>query len=105
VADGKSRAAARVAIHFGKDDAGDAEALVEFAGRLNGILPGHGVGHEEYLDWVELLFELLQLAHEVFVDVQASGGIDKDHVAAGLEAFAPGAARQFEGVCSSGAPS
>ena len=58
VADRKRRAAARVAIHLGQDHAGDAQPLVEFVGRFHGVLPGHGVGHEQDLDRVELLLEL-----------------------------------------------
>ena len=49
VADGERRAAARIAIHLGEDHAGDAQPLVEFVGRFDGVLAGHGVGHEEDL--------------------------------------------------------
>ena len=64
LADRERRAAARIAIHLGEDDAGDAEALVELVGRFHGVLPGHGVGHEQDFDRVELLFQLLQLGHQ-----------------------------------------
>ena len=59
VADGEGRAAAGVAVHLGEDDAGEAEALVEVLGGVDGVLAGHGVGDEEDLLRVEQLFELL----------------------------------------------
>ena len=96
VADGKRRAAAGIAIHLGEDDAGDAQALVEFVGRFDRVLAGHGVGHEQDLDRVELLFQLLQLDHQLVVDVQAAGGIHQQDVAAGVGGFAPRRARQIE---------
>ena len=82
VADGEGRAAAGVAVHLGEDDAGEAEALVEVLGGVDGVLAGHGVGDEEDLLRVEELFELLHLGHELFVDVEAAGGVDDEGVAA-----------------------
>src|ERR1039458_20713 len=55
VADGDRAAAAGVAVHLGQDYARDAEPLVEFVGRFDGVLPRHGVGHEEDFHRVELL--------------------------------------------------
>ena len=49
VADGERRAAAGVAVHFGEDDAGEAEAGVEVLRGVDGVLAGHGVGDEENL--------------------------------------------------------
>ena len=63
---------------------------------LDGVLPGHGVGHEQDLDRVELLLQLLQLGHQVVVDVQAAGGIHQQHIAAAVDAFAARRACQVE---------
>ncbi len=82
VTDGEGRAAAGVAVHLGEDDAGEAEALVKVCGGVDGVLAGHGVGDEENLAGVEELFEALHLAHQVFVDVEAAGGVDDEGVAA-----------------------
>ena len=102
MANGESRAAARVAIHLGEDDAGDAKAFVELVGRFDGVLARHGVGDEEDLDGVKLLFELLQLSHQIVVDVEAAGGVDQQNVAAGLRAFAARGAGQVERLRFSG---
>ena len=68
--------------------------------------PGHGVGHEQDLHRVELLLELLQLGHQLVVDVQAAGGIHQQHVAAGVDALRARAERaRSSGCVSSGAPS
>ena len=50
-ADGKRRAAARVAVQLGEDDAGEAEALVKFARGAHRVLPDHGVGDEQNFRW------------------------------------------------------
>ena len=90
VANGDRRAAACVAIHLGEDDAGEAEALMKVLRRVDGVLAGHGVGDEEDFRWVEELFELLHLAHQLFVDVEAAGGVDDEGVAGDDPGFAPG---------------
>ncbi len=43
------RAAAAVAVHAGQHDAGDAEALVEGARRVDRVLAGQRVGDEQHL--------------------------------------------------------
>ena len=96
-ADGERRAAAGIAIHFGEDDAGDAELFVELVGGFYGVLPGHGVGHEEDFDGVQQLFQLLQFGHQVIVDVETAGGIDQQNVAAGVGGFAAGGAGEIDG--------
>ena len=77
-------------------DAGDAQALVELVGRFHRVLAGHGVGDEQNLGGIEQLFELRQLRHQFVVDVQAAGGIDQQHVAAGLHGFLAGGTRQID---------
>ena len=66
---------------------------------LHRVLSGHGVGHEQDLDRVEQLFQLLQLGHEIIVDVQAAGGIHQQHVAPGVGGLAPRRPRQIERRC------
>src|SRR5580765_4124972 len=56
--DGKRRAAASVAVKFGENDAGEAEALVEFAGGADRVLTDHGVGDEEKFAWLQLFLEM-----------------------------------------------
>ena len=73
-----------------RTDAGEAEALVEVGGGVDGVLAGHGVGDEENFAGVEELFEALHLAHQLFVDVQAAGGVDDERVAAHDAGFAAG---------------
>jgi hypothetical protein len=61
--------------------------------RVDRVLAGHGVGDEEDFAGVELLFELLHLAHQLLVDVQAASGIDDEHVAAHVACLAAGLLR------------
>ncbi len=43
------RAAAAIAVDAGQDDAGDADALVEALGEIDGVLAGQAVGDEQDL--------------------------------------------------------
>ena len=95
-ADGKRRAAARIAVELRQNDAGDAEALVKFSGGANGVLADHGVGDEENFGGREIALELRELVHQFVVDVQAAGGVDENYVAGGEFRFAHRAANNFE---------
>ena len=58
--------------------------------RVDGVLAGHGVGDEEDLLRGEQLLQALHLGHQLFVDVQAAGGVDDERVAAHDDGFAAG---------------
>ena len=90
VANGERRAAARVAVHLGQDHAGEAEARVKILRRVDRVLAGHGVGDEQNLLRVEQLFQPLHLGHQLFVDVQAAGGVDDQRVEAEVARLAAG---------------
>ena len=103
VADGEGGTAAGVAVHFGEDDAGEGEAVVEGRGRVDGVLAGHGVGDEEDLGGVEGGFEVGHLVHEELIDAEAAGGIDDEDVAAEVSGVAEGFFGEAEdGFCSGG---
>ena len=87
-------AATGIAVHFGEDDAGEREAGVKILGGVDGVLAGHGVGDEEDLLRAEKLFEALHFGHQVFVDVEAAGGVDDQRVAAHDDGFAAGFFRE-----------
>ncbi len=102
-ANGKRSAAAGVAIHLGEDHAGDAEALVKFAGGADRVLTDHGVSDEEQLGRIQFVLQVGEFFHQLVVDVQAAGGVDQDHVAGGQFRFAHGAAHDFERLVGAGA--
>ena len=53
----------------------------------HGILTGHAVGYEEDLIGMHSILHADQLAHHLFVDLQAPGGIENDHAVAGALSF------------------
>ena len=69
-----------VAVDLGQDHTGQRQCIAEGLGRVGGVLAGHGVDHEQGFDRVDRGVQRLDLAHHLFVDVQATGGIDDDHV-------------------------
>ena len=100
--DRKSRAAACIAVHLGQDEAVESESFVKLLGALDGVLPEHRVGDEQDLVRPDLVFDLGELLHELFVDVQSSRRIDQEDVVAGVSRFAQGAFAQSEGLIAGG---
>ncbi|MNL11557.1 hypothetical protein D3C87_1323970 [compost metagenome] len=69
-----------VAVDLGQDHTGQRQRITKGLGRVGGVLAGHGVDHEQGFDRVDRGMQRLDLAHHLFIDVQAAGGIDDDHV-------------------------
>src|ERR1039457_6657390 len=84
------RAATRIAIHLGEDDAGQRELLVELVGGFNRVLASHRVGDEQYLLRIERPPERLHLFHELVVDVETASGVDDEDVTTGVNGFLTG---------------
>ena len=80
----QQRAAAGVGIELGEDQAVELELLVERLGAVDRVLAAHGIEHEINLVRLELRVDLLQLAHQLIIDVQSPGGVEDDDIAAGL---------------------
>src|SRR5207248_3817860 len=89
IADRERSAAASVAVHLRKDHAGQAELFVKLVGRVDGVLSGHGIGNKQDLLRIEQPLQALHLFHQLIVDVQTSGSIDDQHIAAGDRRLAP----------------
>jgi len=88
--DGERGTAAGVTIHFGEDDAGDVQGVVEPFGDADGVLSGHPVGDEENFGRPQCFLEARQLLHHRFVDLETSRGIDDDDaIAFALGLFDP----------------
>src|SRR5262249_45915345 len=101
-ADGKSSAAAGIAIEFRENDAGEAETFVKFSGGANGVLADHRVGDEENFARLQLLFEHGEFVHKLVVDVEAPGGVHDDYVAGGKLCFLDRTANNFEWLVGAG---
>ena len=78
--DGEGRAAPGVAVQLGQQNAVDPQRLVKGRGRADRILTGHGVHDQENLIGLHSALDLLQLRHELFVNVETSGGVQKDRI-------------------------
>ena len=84
--DRQRRAAAGIAVELGHDDAVEPHRLVERLGAVDGILAGHAVDNQIDLLGIDPLVDLLQLLHQLVVDVQPAGGVEDDD----LNAFTAG---------------
>ena len=76
--DRQRRAAAGIAVELRQDDAGDVQKLVEGFRDVDRVLTGHRVDGQKDLVGVNLRLDVLQLLHELFIDMQTAGGIE-DH--------------------------
>ena len=87
---GESGATAGVAVELGEHDARDADPLLELLRAAHRVLPGHGVGDVEDLARLGERLQLVQLRHQLVVDVETAGGVDQHE----LVAHRPRAARR-----------
>ncbi len=81
-AHGQGRAAATVAVDAGEHDAGQADALIEGARQIDGVLAGEGVGDQQNLVRIGGALDLGRLAHHGVVERGAAGGVEQHHVVA-----------------------
>ena len=76
----KCRAAARVAVGLGEDDAGQRQRFLERLRGVDRILALHRVDDEQRLDRLQRRMQVGDLFHQRFVDREAPGGVDEQHV-------------------------
>ena len=79
--DGERRAAARVAVELGEDEASRGRGAVELGGGAHRVLANHRVGDEEDVLRFDARLDLLQLAHHLLVDGEPAGGVVDHDVA------------------------
>ncbi len=80
LADRQRRATPGIAVSLGQDHAGQVEGGAEGAGRIDRVLPGHGIDHKESLHSGNRGIDLTNLFHQFGVDVQAARRIDDEDV-------------------------
>ncbi len=78
--DRQRRAAARIAIGFGENDAGQTQGIVECFGCVDGVLARHAVNHEQALVRLDRRLEFADFRHHLGIDMQSSGGVEQQHV-------------------------
>ena len=84
VLDREGRAAAGVAVELGQDDAVEFERVVERLGAVDRVLAGHAVDDQVDLVRHALAVDLLELVHQLVVDVQPAGRVEDHRVGAVL---------------------
>ena len=75
----KHGAAAGVAVELGQDHAVELQRLVEGLGAVDRVLAGHAVDDQVDLLRLDAAVDLLQLLHQLFVDVQPAGRVEHHH--------------------------
>ena len=86
VADADDDTAFGSAVQLGEGKGVDIGGGGELLGLYDGVLPGAGIKHEEYLvgcvghEFLHDFLYLAQFVHEPYFVVEASGGVDKHHV-------------------------
>ncbi len=72
--------AARVAVELRQQDAVECDPLLEGGGDVDCLLARHRVEDEQDVRRLQLISELLELVHQLGVDLQAAGSVDDDDV-------------------------
>ncbi len=96
-AHGDGRAAARVAVHLGQDQAGQAKLLVEAVGDAHRFLAGHRVGHQQNFVRRGPLFDGQHFGHHHRVNLQTSGSVQDDDAVTDLAGVLDGFGAQVGG--------
>lgn len=78
--DRQHSASARITLDLCQDDPGETDLLIELAGHIDGILAGHGIGHQEHLVGVHGLLHCHKFGHQFIIDVQPAAGIQHNEV-------------------------
>jgi len=91
--DGERGAAAGVPVQLGENEAGEIQPPIELGRRPHRVLADHRVGHQQDVLGRDPRLELLQLAHHLFVDGEAAGGIVEHDVAVLLPGVRQGVLR------------
>ena len=74
------RTTAGVAVELGEDDAGEADAVAERLGGVDGVLADHRVDDEQHFLRIHRGADVRGLLHHLRVDAQPAGGVDEHHV-------------------------
>ena len=80
--DGERRAAARVAVELGQDQAVEREPLVERLRHLHGVAAHQRVAHQQRVGRRAQAVDLRELLHQLVVDREAAGRVVDDRVEA-----------------------
>ena len=80
VLDREGRTTAGVRIRLGQHHTGQRQRLTEGLGGVRRILTGHGINHEQGLNRLDGAVQLLDFRHHGFINREATGGIDDQHV-------------------------
>ena len=75
-------AAPRIAVDPGHHDAGHIDAFLEGTGDVDRVLASHRIDDKQGLERQHRITDGRDLVHQVFVDMQAAGGIEQHHVEA-----------------------
>ena len=100
-ADGKRRAASRVAVQLGQHHGVDIQPLVEALSGVHRVLTGHGVHDQHDLVWLDGGLDVFQLVHQSLVHMQTAGGVQKHHVVTVLTGVEDGLLRRLHRILGS----
>ena len=80
--DGKGGSSPGVAVELGQDNRGQPDLLLEGLGGTHCVLAGHGVSDIDNLGRLEGILDQAKLRHQVFIDMEPSGGVHDERIIA-----------------------
>ncbi len=69
-----------VTVRLGEHNAGQGQSVIEGLGCVGGVLPSHGIDHEQGFRGTDSLMQAANLIHHLFINVEAAGGIQYHHI-------------------------
>src|SRR2546421_5456886 len=80
----KRAASASVSIELRHDETADRQPLMELQREVDRILARHGVDNQKRFDRIHGRLDLLQLTHQIIIDMKAAGGVENHYIVAVL---------------------
>ena len=77
---GQCRTAARITVHLGQYDAGQRQGFIKCLSSVHRILAQHGIDDEQSFNRVDRRMKRFDFVHHLFIDCQATGGIDHQYI-------------------------
>src|SRR5262249_15121355 len=96
--DRQGRTPTRITIELGQDGTINGHGLVKALGYVDGFLARHGIDDEEGVMRRGGLFDLPQLLHELFVDLQTASRIEDNGITVGRAGIVKGLPANFDRI-------
>ena len=85
--DRECRSSSRIPIHFSQNHSINTQSLIEILGDSDSVLAGHGIGHQEHLFRLKVVFDLAEFQHQGLINMKPSRRINEHQIVTSLKGY------------------